>query len=123
MTTFLRWLDASVHFNLRTTLWSITDQRRGHKRLVIDHLRETVLYDAVFKVSEAQRQTVLQKHCRSVHARVHGRWAQSDTASIVGLRRVTYNPYRFGYFHLLDGTPVYTAPRVVFGADGHAYID
>ena len=120
---------AQYHFNLHSLrrhrpdrLWSVSDRRPGHKRLVIDHVGSGVLCGATFHVSEASRQRVLGTKQRSVHAWVVGQWTPGETASTEGLRRVSYNPYRCGCFHLADGSPVWSAARVVFGLDGKAYI-
>jgi hypothetical protein len=117
---------ASIHFNLRTHLWSVIDRRPKHRQVVIATERAAVIYGAVCKVSESSRQIVLQKHCRSVHARIWGEWTKGETVSPAGLRPLQYNPYRAGCFHVFESgnlIPIHSAPRVVFGADGHAYID
>ena len=111
-----------VHFHLRKKVWSITERRPGHKRLVLDHVPACVLYHCVFHVGEKTRQTVIRTQVRSVHAWIVGEdWVPGETASTDGLRRISYNPYRAGYFHTADGRPVWSADRVVFGHDG-AYI-
>jgi hypothetical protein len=117
---------ASIHFNLRTHLWSVIDRRPKHKQVVIATEHAAVIYGAVCKVSEPARRKVLKKQRRSVHALIWGEWTGGETAATDGLRQLHYNPYRSGYFHVFeDGNlvPIHSAPRVVFSTDGHAYID
>jgi hypothetical protein len=118
-----------VHYCLRGRhkgQWSITDYRPGHKRLVLCHVSEAVLTgNCRFLVSEASRQRVLGKQCRQVHAWVSGLWCPGQTAPPTA-NRISYNPYYSGTFHRYDGrtrgASVLSAPRVIFGRGGIAYI-
>lgn len=104
-----------VYKNLIRGDWSVAELKgsRG-KGKVIAHCREVILADVTMHVSEASRQAVIAKRCRSVHAWCVGTIACS-VESVHPAVPVTYNPYRAGTFTRRDnGQPVTAADYVHF---------
>lgn len=109
-------MTAQIYYNLRTGLWSV---RSGGR--VIAHLAELTLGGCVPHVGESSRQKVIERRCRSVHAWIKGS-AWSEGASIPpGAERVSYNPYRCGYFTFADGTAYTGGDRAWFDAAGRMW--
>lgn len=103
-----------VHFNLHTRDWSIVAMDGPDKGRVIGHASEVTLSDCTFRVSEASRQKVIEKNCRSVHAWVFGLLAATERlpADATGF---TYNPYRAPTFtRRSNNQPITSASRVWF---------
>jgi hypothetical protein len=95
-----------VYFNLHKKLYSVQ-----HKGLVIDHLNEVVLTNAVFKVNESGRQRVLKEKRKNVHAYVIG---DIQAGRIKKGLEITYNPYLFENFVTeIEKKPVRSAERVM----------
>ena len=86
-----------VYFNLHKKVFSIKALEGEHKGRVVAHRRALMLYDAVFKVSEAGRQRVLKECRKNVHAGVVGNWI-NDVISVDNRVQVTYNPYKYKTF-------------------------
>jgi len=106
-----------VHRNLNKKCWSLTV--KGEK---VRHVDSFALADVTFVVSAATRARVLREQVRAVHA-----WAQGEAceapASLEGMVKVTYNPYRCGSFTRADnGEPVEGAALAVFAADGSCWV-
>jgi hypothetical protein len=109
-----------VHFNLHSHDWSIVAMEGDEKGRVIGHAPELSLIDCAFKVSEASRQRVILKRCRSVHAWITGKLT-TKASMPVEARGFTYNPYRAGTFTYRDThEPVTRAARVWFDRNGKA---
>lgn len=114
-------MEVFAYRNLHRDMWSLKDWRTG---LVIGHADELCLERCSFKVSEAGRQRVIRTGRKTVHAGIVGTIAPHEKVNGV---RVTYNPHRAGYFHLVDedgteGSIVGLARRVHLGSDGRAYV-
>ena len=86
-----------VYFNLHKKVFSIKALEGPCKGRVIAHRRELMLYDAIFKVSEAGRQRVLRECRKNVHAGVVGNWV-NELISVAHRTQVTYNPYKYNSF-------------------------
>lgn len=109
---------AQVYKNLRRGDWSVRVKGK-----VVAHVRECVLANVIFKVSEAGRQAVLRKRERSVHAWCEGELLSAwQGAAIEGERvAVTYNPYRCALFTVrATGDYVVSADWVHFTAEDGA---
>lgn len=105
-----------VHRNLNKACWSLTV--RGER---VQHVDAFALSGVRFVVSAAGHKRVTAKRVRMVHA-----WADGEPcevpATVAGLVRVTYNPFRSDKFVRCDtGKPVAGAALVVFWADGKCY--
>jgi hypothetical protein len=101
-----------VYFNLKTHLWSIVALEGEKKNLVIDHQSTVTITNCSFKVSEASRQQVLIKKCRSVHAWIIGTLSDT-TAPCADAVDFTYNPYRAATFTRRDNSePIMNADTV-----------
>ena len=117
-----------VYKNLRTGLWSVCEPKGANTRgKVIAHERELTLTDCRFVVREAQRQWVLRKQERAVHAWVEGEWSprsgeESSSAGDFGRQEFSYNPYKADHFYAgAANARVESAARVYFSSDGRAY--
>ena len=107
-----------VYRNLQKDCWSIRAQQGENRGRVVLHAKAIVLHHPVFKVSEAGRQRVIAEQRKNVHAGVEGYllgaedctiryedefWEESELPMpTVSGRRVSYNPYRSGYFYYAD---------------------
>lgn len=93
-----------VYFNLHRKCFSIKALEGENKGRVVAHRDTVLLFDGVFKVSEAGRQRVLRERKKNVHAGVVGVWAEDsafrDTHNRVMMygTPVTYNPYKYDSF-------------------------
>jgi hypothetical protein len=106
-----------VHFNLHSLDWSIVAMDGPDKGRVIGHASRVTLTDCTFRVSEASRQKVIAKRCRSVHAWIHGLLAPTVPAP-PDATGFTYNPYRAPTFTRRDnGAPITSASKVWFTGD------
>lgn len=118
-----------VYKNLRTGLWSVCVPAGPNTRgRVIAHVAEIALTDCRMVVREAQRQYVLRKRERAVHAWVEGEWSGRSGNSVgsapssppTRARAFSYNPYRCGHFYSGDAR-VDSAAQVWFTSEGKAY--
>jgi len=108
-----------VYFNLRRHCFSIKALEGPQRGRVVHRAMDVVLFNPVFKVSEAGRQRVLRERTKNVHAGVVGDWdpeqykpARTVELWTTGGRAVTYNPYRFASFVFRTcETPVPTGLR------------
>jgi hypothetical protein len=105
-----------VHRNLNRACWSLTV--RGEK---VRHVAAFALAGVRFIVSEKQRQRVLARKVRAVHAWANGE-ACAVPADASALVEVRYNPFRAATFTRSDnGEAVTSAAYVVFTTDGKCY--
>jgi hypothetical protein len=104
--------------NLHHDVWSI--QQDG---LVVAHADEALIENARFTVAEKGRQKVIREGRKNVHAGVRGTWAHGMLMATGGwVTRVSYNPYRAGYFYDAEsGEPIHQAQRVHLDAYGKAW--
>jgi hypothetical protein len=108
-----------VYFNLHRKCFSIKALEGANKGRVVAHRNDVLLFDGVFKVSEAGRQRVLRERKKNVHAGVVGYWDETGDMTI-GIDRVatigtpiTYNPYKYDTFvHLYGEHPIKTGRLV-----------
>ena len=108
-----------VYFNLHRKCFSIKALEGAKKGRVVAHRDDVLLFDGVFKVSEAGRQRVLREQRKNVHAGVVGEWVGSldDELTIERIvyngTPVTYNPYKYDTFvHLYGEHPIKTGRLV-----------
>jgi hypothetical protein len=95
------------------------------KGLVLGYSRVVGLERVTFKVSEATRQKVIAKNCRTVHAFAEGYIASlsstlPDSCQGEDVGKITYNPFLSGHFYDRSnpGNPVKTADEIyTWGAD------
>ena len=111
-----------VYKNLHNGMWSV--QSKGENGFRVSCHKETVeLNDVSFIVYEAGRQRVLATKQKQVHAYVQGNVVETvKTKKSNGVQhslfetwvRVSYNPYKGGYFFRCDnGERIDRATRVV----------
>jgi hypothetical protein len=107
------------YFNLHRKCFSIKALEGPNKGRVVAHRDDVLLFDCVFKVSEAGRQRVLRERKKNVHAGVVGEWDETGTDLItiarvttIG-RPVTYNPYKYNTFVYLYGQQPVDCARLV----------
>ena len=100
-----------VYYNLHKHVWSVKALTGPHRGKVIKHCDSIQLHTVTFKVSEAGRQRVLREQCKNVHA---GAVGYSDHGEHVYYRQVSYNPYKYDHFYLVEtGEPVYNSSCVL----------
>ena len=112
-------LKVFCYFNLHRKCFSIKALEGANKGRVVAHSDNVLLFDAVFKVSEAGRQRVLKEQRKNVHAGVVGEWDKTGT-DLISIDRVTtigtpltYNPYKYDSFvHLYGEHPIKTGRLV-----------
>lgn len=110
-----------VHFNLKTTLWSVTALTGQNTGRVIAHLDDITLRSdragaVEFRVSRAGWERCRRTGKRNVHAWCVGVAAAVNTRpDLRGLVRITYNPWRQPHFENTQTCDaVHTADLVVF---------
>ena len=109
-----------VYFNLHRKCFSIKALEGANKGRVVAHRNDVLLFDGVFKVSEAGRQRVLRERKKNVHAGVVGHWDETGSAYLTTITRVTvngtpvtYNPYKYDSFvHKYGEYPIKTGRLV-----------
>lgn len=107
-----------VYRNLHKNCYSVKDWKT---KLVIAHVKEILLLDAEFKVSEAGRQRVLREKRKNVHAGVLGYWQKDTTYSLEPEFSLSayYNPYKHNSFiNLNTGKPLYKSASVLLHSKG-----
>jgi hypothetical protein len=108
-----------VYRNLHKNCWSVKDSKTGR---VTAHLPSLVVEDATFVVRPAGRAKVLREQRKNVHAFVKGTLGSTKEEEATG-ERVSYNPYRFGFFfNAKTEEPVTAATVVHLAGDGKVYI-
>jgi hypothetical protein len=98
-----------VYFHFRTKKFSVVALEGPFKNKVVAHTNKIKLKDCEFLVNEKQRQEVLIKKSKNVHAYVKGTFEDQDT--IMG-ERAYYNPYLYENFVKGDGTPLFVHQQV-----------
>jgi len=85
-----------VYYNLHKHVFSVKDVK---SKRVIAYTPSILLQNVIFKVSEAQRQKVLQTKQKNVHARVKGEFLSFDSPdNIETYQPAYYNPYKTSHF-------------------------
>ena len=106
------------NLNRKGVVWSVRSNRTGR---VIRRTGRVVLKDVTFKVSQAGRERVLREQRKNVHAGVVGT-LQNLPGTPLGYanrwHRLTYNPYKAGYFRTKRGRKVTEAAFVVLTETG-----
>ena len=118
-----------VYRNIRRNCLSLMQDK-----IIVGHAEAVILNAVEFRVRESGRQRVLQERQKNVHAfsigllehyygsfwpvevdKVFDRWSAT---------RVTYNPYKFGYFYsVASEAPVYWGGRVLVTASHGVYVE
>lgn len=107
-------LKVFVYRNIHRKCYSVKLVKTGR---VIAHVDSITLWGASFKVSEAGRQRVLREKKKNVHAGVVG--IVADVNILCQLKGVTYNPYKFTSFVMVDSeAPIYNAQVVHLDTTG-----
>lgn len=87
-----------IYFNLHKKVFSVRSMKSG---LVIAHVSNIEISDAVFKVSEKGRQRVIEEKRKNIHAGVVG-FISKDEQTIQKLgskiKKAKYNPYKYSTF-------------------------
>jgi len=105
-------MKVAVYFNLHKKTFSIKALEGDNKGKVIGYSDDVVVDNAVFKVSEAGRNRVLQEKRKNVHAYVIGELKSIIEAAICG-EKITYNPYLYNSFvTAMNKTAVFNAKEV-----------
>jgi hypothetical protein len=105
-------MKVAVYFNLHKKTFSIKALEGANKGRVIDYSDDVTIENAMFKVSQAGRNRVLQEKRNNVHAYVIGELKSTEVAGIVG-EKVTYNPYLYSTFvTAMHKTPMLNAKEV-----------
>lgn len=110
-----------VYFDLHRKVWSCKSRKSG---LVVNKGRAVIApHGATFVVREAGRQRVLAEKAKNVHAFARidvgtvcktGRGWERFLSDVEGLREISYNPYRAGYFYAKDtGEPVHSVRSLI----------
>jgi hypothetical protein len=107
-----------IYKNLHRNMFSIR-----HKGRVIEHARNVMVNDAVFKVSEAGRARVLKTKQKNVHAYVVADNYSIDIEEVHNLdhsnvKMIRYNPYLHGFFFDKDGNKVESAKKLLVTNQG-----
>lgn len=105
-------MKVAVYFNLHKKTFSIKALEGANKGRVIDYSDDVTIENAMFKVSQAGRNRVLQEKRKNVHAYVIGELKSSSEAAICG-EKITYNPYLYNSFvTAMNKTAVFKAKEV-----------
>jgi hypothetical protein len=91
----------TVHYNLRTALWSVTDREPGSptKGKVIAHLETVALLNPVAKVAESTHARIVEGNRRRVYARIEGELLDEiPTIPDTDGNRIRLNPHRCSHF-------------------------
>lgn len=92
--------------------------------LVVGHADIIFLKDTSFLVNETNRQRVLSKKQKNVHAFIEGYWVEDvrEMKKIDFNKRIWYNPYLTEFFRLLDTQEaIHTASYVYVTSDGEMF--
>ena len=94
-------------------IYSVRDKKSG---LVISHVKEIVLKNVIFKVSEAGRQRVLREKKKNVHSWAEGKICKNHF--FLGCK-IYYNPYKVDQFtDLSTGEKVHNCKFARINEDG-----
>jgi len=108
-----------IYWNLTRHIWSVKALSGPSRGRVIYHMKDVVLKDCQFKVSERQRQFILKNKRKVVHAGVVGYLCNHLTDHSDEFISVTYNPYKFSTFVNKEdnGQPIFNARIVCMSHD------
>ncbi len=85
-----------IYFNLHKKVFSVRSMKSG---IVIAHVTEIELDNAIFKVSEKGRQKVLSERRKNVHAGIVGFISEKEVfKSQEKYNQAIYNPYLYESF-------------------------
>lgn len=104
-----------VYYNLHKHTFSIQSLEGNKKGRVISYSNQLILSNVTFKVSEKGRQRVLKEKRKNVHAGIVGEWngEQEDYLLNSHNREITYDPYKYSTFVLVDTLePIYISDKV-----------
>jgi hypothetical protein len=104
-----------VYFNLHKLLFSLKALSGLQKGRVVQHSPCVTLENVTFRVGEGGRLRVLREKRKNVHAGVAGTLVSCERLSNIpeGAIKVSYNPYKFGYFFRVeDESPISFAKKV-----------
>lgn len=87
---------------------------------VVHRLTDFVARNVTFKVNEAGRLRVNAERQKNVHAFVCATSFEEVVINPLGLRRVSYNPYKGSTF-TVGGEPIFRADAVLFSG-GHCFL-
>ena len=107
--------------NLHINKYSIQNRQPPKGWRLYSHMDSFLLRDVTFKVYENGRKKVIAAGRKAVHAFVIGSLDNRGEATynVEGMRRVSYNPYRDGYFFYCDdGQRIESAALAVFTLQG-----
>ena len=100
-----------VYKNLHRKVWSV----RGKSGRVIGHSLQLTLRDCKMVVGEKSRQRVIRDKRKNVHAGIRGIMHDHRPSDYRTWRKITYNPYKAGYFYDIESDePVHESECVVF---------
>lgn len=91
-------MEVEVYFNLHKKIWSVRNRKT---RKVSFHLKDVLLTNVQFVVSESGRQRVLREKRKNVHAFARGQLESNQPLSrkdLKGYRQAYYNPYKTKHF-------------------------
>ena len=102
------------NLHLHNGFFSVQNYQQGRGWRVAGHTEKIVLSDCLFKVKETRRQRVILEQRKNVHAYIEGVVMDLKDFDSSSFRyktlQVTYNPYLFDSFVLLeDSSPIYQA--------------
>ena len=99
-----------VYWNLHRNCWSVL-----HKRKVIAYSNNLLLQDVRFIVSEPGRQRVIREKRKNVHAFAEGVVLKENLIKPKEfITRVSYNPYKFGWFYISSSEEKIETANYVF---------
>lgn len=114
------------HYNIPVGDWVLSHYKSprcaGRVRYYADSV---VLDDCRFVVQEGQRQRAVREQRRQVHAWVTGRLVSAnETQPVTEHMRITYNPFRCGWFHPVgaDNCVMHWVDRAYFDPHRHVWI-
>lgn len=108
----------NLHKSKDYPVYSVKSMEGEDYGRVIDHVRNIVLKDVTFIVSEAGRQRVLRDKRKNVHAFVQGTVIDEIPTLKIYNRRMYYNPYSTKTFIDPDDKPVESAKYAVLCGQG-----
>lgn len=88
--------------NLTAGCISVRSCESENRGLVIDHVDEVIIRDAVFAVGEKSRDRVRREQKKNVHAVVRGERADEMVVDESTGVEVTYNPYQYDEFVIVE---------------------
>ena len=114
-----------VYRNLHTGLLSVRGVNSYGKMSVVAHVKNIVLSEVEFKVSERGRARVLREKKKNVHALVCGEVVSWDflVATLKSHTTVVYNPYLYSSFvDKYNKKPIYKAEKALIYSNGCIHV-